>query len=250
MENVDFDFDVDYTVEDFCTIARHLGFDVSTSDVAYSGFCSQGDGASFSGQFCLSGYGTGPVSSYALNDAEYLKIAQNIKRAKLAFFRQLCRVIPLENMAEIRAMFTKHAACAYVVIDRRGSRYAHEMAMNSDDGANIAEDIAYRLGDAWDDVDQSAVESACESFAEDILAEARSMAQSLYSSIEKEFAYQQIQANGWRLESLIEDKTRDVLEYFPSRDNPRIREDIRDILKDIRAFKKELIECKEAGYAA
>lgn len=250
MENVDFEFDSDCTIEDFCTIARHLGFDVSASDVAYSGFCRQGDGVSFSGQFCLSGYGAGPVSDYAPNDAEYLKIEQKIKRAKLALFRQLCGLIPLECMSEIRAMFTKRTACAYVVIDRRNSRYAHEMTMNSDDGQNIAEDIAYRLGDSWEDVDQLAIESACESFAESILEEARSMAQSLYFAIEEEFDYQQIQATGWHLASLIEDKTRDVLEYFPSRDNPRVREDIRDIIRDIRAFKKEMAECVAAGYVA
>lgn len=43
-----------------------------------------------------------------------------------------------------------------------------------------------------------------------------------------------------RLQSLIEDKTRDVSDWFPSRDNPRIREDIRDTLADIRAFQREL----------
>lgn len=43
------------TIEDFCdNICPHLGLDVSYKDVAFSGFWSQGDGASFKGNFVLS----------------------------------------------------------------------------------------------------------------------------------------------------------------------------------------------------
>ena len=43
------------TIVDFCeNILPHFGVDVSYKDVAFSGFWSQGDGASFSGRFFLS----------------------------------------------------------------------------------------------------------------------------------------------------------------------------------------------------
>ena len=49
-----FDGWYDCTIEDFCdTILPHFGVDVSYKDVAFSGFWSQGDGASFTGQFFL-----------------------------------------------------------------------------------------------------------------------------------------------------------------------------------------------------
>lgn len=45
----------DSTIEDFCdNILPHFGIDVSYKDVAFSGFWSQGDGASFTGLFYLS----------------------------------------------------------------------------------------------------------------------------------------------------------------------------------------------------
>lgn len=45
----------DHTIEDFCdNVLPHFGLDVSYKDVAFSGFCSQGDGASFTGRFYLS----------------------------------------------------------------------------------------------------------------------------------------------------------------------------------------------------
>lgn len=45
----------DDTIEDFCdNILPHFGLDVSYKDVEFSGFWSQGDGASFTGRFYLS----------------------------------------------------------------------------------------------------------------------------------------------------------------------------------------------------
>ena len=45
----------DSTIEDFCdNVLPHFGLDVSYKDVQFSGFWSQGDGASFTGNFYLS----------------------------------------------------------------------------------------------------------------------------------------------------------------------------------------------------
>lgn len=45
----------DCAIEDFCdNVLPHLGLDVSYKDVAFTGFWSQGDGASFKGSFNLS----------------------------------------------------------------------------------------------------------------------------------------------------------------------------------------------------
>ena len=49
-----FDGWYDSTIEDFCdTILPHFGVDVSYKDVEFTGFWSQGDGASFKGSFFL-----------------------------------------------------------------------------------------------------------------------------------------------------------------------------------------------------
>lgn len=183
-------FDAECTIDDFCRYARILGFDVGTSEVQFSGFWSQGDGASFSGQFCLSGYGAGPISEYA-NDARLDAIEAAIKKSKRVFYSHLIRAIPCEFMRDVRGMFTNRLACAYVVISRGNSRYSHEMTMRHDDGANILEDLEYRLGDNAENCNMSAIEKACEEFAENILDDARSMAQHLYHSLERDYDWAQ-----------------------------------------------------------
>lgn len=182
------DFNADYCLTDFCAYARHLGFDVSENDISYSGFWSQGDGASFAGQYCLSGYGLGPAQDYA-NDERLFSIELEIKKSRALFYRRLIRAIPCEFMADIRSMFTNRNACAYVVISRSNSRYSHEMTMRSDGGENVLDDILYRLGDDGELCDVSAIEHACEEFAENILSDARSLAQHLYYSLEREYEW-------------------------------------------------------------
>ena len=180
------DFDADYCLTDFCSYARHLRFDVSESDISYSGFWSQGDGASFEGQYCLSGYGLGPVRDYATDDVLF-GIEREIKKSRAVFYRRLVRAIPCEFMRDIRSMFTNRNACAYVVISRSGSRYSHEMTVRSGGGENVLGDILYRLGDNVELCDVPAIEHACEEFAENILSDARSLAQHLYHSLEREY---------------------------------------------------------------
>lgn len=182
------DFDADYVLTDFCTYSRHLGFDVSDNGISYSGFWSQGDGASFEGQFCLSGYGLGPVKDYA-KDESLFGIERDIKKSRHVFYRRLIRAVPCEFMRDIRSMFTNRNACAYVVISRSNSRYSHEMTMRSGGGENVLDDIFYRLGDNVELCDVAAIEQACEEFAENILSDARSLAQHLYHSLEREYEW-------------------------------------------------------------
>ena len=45
----------EYTLEDFCdNVAPHFGLDINLKNIQFSGFWSQGDGASFTGSFSLS----------------------------------------------------------------------------------------------------------------------------------------------------------------------------------------------------
>ena len=182
------DFDADYCLTDFCSYARHLGFDVSESDISYSGFWSQGDGASFEGQYCLSGYGLGQVKEYT-NDESLFSIEREIKKSRAVFYRRLVRAIPCEFMREIRSMFTNRNACAYVVISRSNSWHSHEMTMQSDGGENVLDDILYHLGDNVGLCDETAIAQACEEFDENILSDARSLAQHLYYSLEREYEW-------------------------------------------------------------
>lgn len=65
----------DTTYDDFVAVATKLGFDVSRKDLAFSGFSSQGDGASFKGYWEASKLNVDALFEYAPEDTELHKIA-------------------------------------------------------------------------------------------------------------------------------------------------------------------------------
>lgn len=76
------------TLEDFCAIADCLGFDVSTKDIQFSGFYSQGDGASFTGNYTYKKGCVAAIEAYAPKDEALHAIARDIvAMQKPAFYR-------------------------------------------------------------------------------------------------------------------------------------------------------------------
>ncbi len=75
-----FDGWYDSTIEDFCdNILPHLGLDVSYKDVAFSGFWSQGDGASFTGNFNLSDVSLSDLEASVPTEVALLKLAAELQ---------------------------------------------------------------------------------------------------------------------------------------------------------------------------
>lgn len=176
------------TIDDFSDYALYLGFDIADNCVSFSGFYSQGDGASFKGQFSISGYGLTLESGGYSQCAHIVETHKAIKAEKHRFYRALCKAIPIEYMRDIRAIFVRKIGRAYVNIDKSG-RYSHEYTMSHDSGADILSDIEYALGDNAEFCNMAAIESECESFAESIIEMARGMARTLYRDLENEYEY-------------------------------------------------------------
>jgi hypothetical protein len=81
-------FDASHVIEDFCTIADCLGFDVSPRGVEYSGFWSQGDGASFTGSYSYRKGCVAAIMAHAPKDATLHAIARDIvAMQRPAFYR-------------------------------------------------------------------------------------------------------------------------------------------------------------------
>ena len=101
-----FDGWYDSTIEDFCdNICPHFGLDVSYKDVAFSGFWSQGDGASFTGNFYLSDVVPADLKAACPTEVELHQLAEEL--AELA-----------EAHPEIQGKVT-----------RMSSRYSHSNTM-------------------------------------------------------------------------------------------------------------------------
>lgn len=94
--------DWDHVIEDAVECARIIGIDISSHsvktfggstveepDVQFSGFSSQGDGASFDGSYRYAKGGLKAIKSYAPNDTELHRIAKALQDIQRRYFYKL-----------------------------------------------------------------------------------------------------------------------------------------------------------------
>jgi hypothetical protein len=79
----------DSVYEDFCQIAEILGFDVSAKNIQFSGFWSQGDGASFTGSYAYAKQSAKRIRECAPKDTELHAIADMLAELQRRNFYQL-----------------------------------------------------------------------------------------------------------------------------------------------------------------
>lgn len=92
-------FNPEFVIDDFCTVAEILGIELKTHDVKtyggdtrqkpniwYSGFCSQGDGASFEGRFTYNQGMLAKIKAYAPQDETLHGIAKELTAISKRFF--------------------------------------------------------------------------------------------------------------------------------------------------------------------
>lgn len=68
----------DLTFDGFIEIAEILGFTVDTKGIHFSGFCSQGDGASFSGYYACPGACSAAINEHAPEDEVLRGLAEEL----------------------------------------------------------------------------------------------------------------------------------------------------------------------------
>ena len=141
--------------EDFSTICELLGVELDSREPQFSGFWSQGDGASFTGSYSYRKGSLAAIRAHAPQDEELHTIARELQQLQRPHFYSL------EG-----------------TITRSRDLYVHEMTMqfNLDDGWSICPNLPASL----------AAFSALEDAIQDQL---RSLAQWLYSSLEREYEY-------------------------------------------------------------
>jgi len=140
----DQDFDLDHTIDDAATVADLFGLDIRKKTVRtmngktrqepavyWSGFWSQGDGASFDGTYAYSNGALHSVKNYAPQDATLHAIVQRLQKVQARNFYRLT-----------------------ASIDQSG-RYVHEMTMRFDvsrtDYAPVSDDDTEELSDCLRD---------------------------------------------------------------------------------------------------
>lgn len=155
--NVDYEW-WDSTYDDFRQICTMLGIELDKGEPSFSGFWSQGDGASWTGRYRACGtyqptYDLAPVKirEYAPKDEELHRIAD-----------ELC-------------MLARIYYPAYATVRRHDSRYSHEMTMC------VSEIEPYDEAEFAEEVTEALEEALLELF--------RDLACWLYKSLESEHDY-------------------------------------------------------------
>jgi hypothetical protein len=178
---IDFDPDLDYLT----AIAAHLGFEVEGNDISYSISYSQGDGASFSGSFCMSD--KLHIKDHAPQDTSLAVTEECIRKSKRVFWKRICAALPCELVSALRApLMLKYAPPIH--INKESSRYAHESCMRAD-ASDVMDTLRFELGDDYPD-DDTDLEEAVNELEENILEDARFLAQDFHRLLTEDFEYQ------------------------------------------------------------
>lgn len=123
----------DGVFEDAKTIGALMGIEIE--DIYFSGFCSQGDGACFTGCYSYEKGGAKAVRDYAPQDAELHRIARELQNQQRACFYQLSARIEHSGRYS-------HSGCTRIsVCDDRDGDYAE---------ASIDEDLTQTLREFMD----------------------------------------------------------------------------------------------------
>lgn len=164
----------DCTIEYFCDSMYMLGVDIDKDkDVRYSGFCSQGDGASFKGIVNFSNSNIGQFESCFPTDEVMLELAKRWE----AIASQLQEV-------ELKLSFNCH-------------RYCHENTMTIEDW--FAEDEHWDVEDSkWEKIEE---------LEDEVLQILRGFATQLYRQLEAEYDYSLAYETARRYDELAADST-------------------------------------------
>lgn len=178
----------DSTFEDFNTIAECLGYTIERTPrtttkgrtyeephIWFSGFSSQGDGASFEGRLDLGALLHAPtrVADYA-GDGRLRAIAEAMKSALV----EACNALSEPAATTLKG--------SHVTFKNSSGHYCHARMMDIN-CERVFEDIAYELGDKYHEFDKFEVLHQLE---KTLLEQARTLADWLYKTLEDEYEYQ------------------------------------------------------------
>jgi hypothetical protein len=171
--NTDYDW-WESVYEDFDRVAKILGFDVNFKNISFSGFCNQGDGASFTGSY------QAQVSRWSAPDSRI--ILRNFAETAPAEIRSYApQDTTLHGIADELLVISRMYFPARASIGRTGTMYSHCATMNipaceeCDANAKFDDEVLMAVADA-------------------ILVQARALADWLYKQLEAEYEYQQSDA--------------------------------------------------------
>jgi hypothetical protein len=188
----------DSTYDDFIRVAAAFGIPVAKDNISFSGFWSQGDGASFTTvDFNLAGILDAGLKT--IQEGEYGKDPEQFEGYVLEFYHLYQRVFEKIGHHALLHPEGRQVAEAWCLHVWSNSRYCHSNTMCTDVGRF----------NAWSMIDDEAAEKCVgldfDHFECQIRDALRSCADELYATLESEYdhitsdeqVWEMIVANGW-----------------------------------------------------
>ena len=161
----------DSVYDDFYRICEIMGIDLGKSEPSFSGFWSQGDGASWAGSYRaiqpLRGYETWGTYD-ATYDTAPTKIREHAPKDET-----------LHTIADELCLLARIYKPVYATVQRHDSRYSHSMTMCVREWEYHDED------DGFEGVD----DAIAELIEKTLLTQFRALADWLYTALEQEYEY-------------------------------------------------------------
>jgi hypothetical protein len=160
----------EYVYDDFKAVCHILGIELNNNEPSFSGFWSQGDGASWTGRYracAMDPKAYAPVPTYDLAPARMREYAPQDEE--------------LHHIADELCMLGRIYYPAYSSVTRSSyTRYVHNNTMI------IGDTEPY---DEWDAADERFDEAVTEALEEALLTQFRALAHWLYVTLESEYEY-------------------------------------------------------------
>jgi hypothetical protein len=163
--NVDHDW-WDYTYYDFRRICEILGIDLDTGEPCFSGFWSQGDGASWAGTYRSLRHSYGEQGAIPTYDLAPVAIRGHAPQDE-----------ELHHIADELCLLARIYGPTYATVSRRNRHYAHSNTMLIGQWEYMDEDID------MDEVDEAIIDHVEEA----LLHTFQALAEWLYRTLEQEY---------------------------------------------------------------
>lgn len=186
----------DCVVDDFCHLAPLLGFDINKDKrskyprpcVWFSGFWSQGDGASFDATFTGKGGALKRIREYAAEDKTLHAIARALDKAFADCKRALVREAKASDRKSLRAEINQRGLSG-LSTECINNHYSHENTRRITGTIALADDTDFFGHVIWRSEKEARINAAAQEYADAVESARYSLCRWLYRTLKTEHKY-------------------------------------------------------------
>lgn len=182
-------------LDDFAELAELFGFELEESGrrkaVYFSGFWSQGDGASFDATYRGRLGAFDRVKQHAPTDEKLHAIARELDDAFRDVYRALVRYVPDDMRAHFRHDVLRYGLRGlHTERNSYSTHYCHESTRHIGGRLELVEDTDYFGWVTWRSAEEAAIKEAADNYAGAVESARYDLCRWLYRALETEYRWQ------------------------------------------------------------